>query len=172
MKLSDIEIGGRAVIVKVAGHGGFRRRIVEMGFIKGKVVEVLNRAPLGDPIEYAVMGYNVSLRLSEAEKIEVITVAEAEEVVRRSKEQGTGSKEKGVGSKEQGVGNDSQLFIDKGSKTFGSTFNFIHFVHEFCYVWHSSSKLGSALTYRKISTCSICRGKPMRRWRHIVVEQV
>ncbi len=84
MKLSDIEIGGRAVIVKVAGHGGFRRRIVEMGFIKGKVVEVLNRAPLGDPIEYAVMGYNVSLRLSEAEKIEVITVAEAEEVVRRN----------------------------------------------------------------------------------------
>ena len=71
MKLSDIEIGGRAVIVKVAGHGGFRRRIVEMGFIKGKVVEVLNRAPLGDPIEYSVMGYNVSLRLSEAEKIEV-----------------------------------------------------------------------------------------------------
>ncbi len=97
------------MIVKVAGHGGFRRRIVEMGFIKGKVVEVLNRAPLGDPIEYAVMGYNVSLRLSEAEKIEVITVAEAEEVVRRSKV--------------QGVGNDSQLFIDKGSKTFGSTFN-------------------------------------------------
>ena len=84
MKLSDIEIGGRAVIVKVAGHGGFRRRIVEMGFIKGKVVEVLNRAPLGDPIEYAVMGYNVSLRLSEAEQIEVITVAEAEEVVRRN----------------------------------------------------------------------------------------
>ena len=76
MKLSDIEIGGRAVIVKVAGHGGFRRRIVEMGFIKGKVVEVLNRAPLGDPIEYAVMGYNVSLRRSEAERIEVISVEE------------------------------------------------------------------------------------------------
>ena len=95
MKLSDIEIGGRAVIVKVAGHGGFRRRIVEMGFIKGKVVEVLNRAPLGDPIEYSVMGYNVSLRLSEAEKIEVITVAEAEAVVRRNKE--------------KEVGNDSQL---------------------------------------------------------------
>ncbi len=76
MKLSDIEIGGRAVIVKVAGHGGFRRRIVEMGFIKGKVVEVLNRAPLGDPIEYSVMGYNVSLRQSEAERIEVISVEE------------------------------------------------------------------------------------------------
>ena len=86
MKLSDIEIGGRAVIVKVAGHGGFRRRIVEMGFIKGKVVEVVNRAPLGDPIEYSVMGYNVSLRLSEAEKIEVITVAEAEEIAKQRKE--------------------------------------------------------------------------------------
>lgn len=86
MKLSDIEIGGRAVIVKVAGHGGFRRRIVEMGFIKGKVVEVVNRAPLGDPIEYSVMGYNVSLRRSEAEKIEVITVAEAEEIAKQRKE--------------------------------------------------------------------------------------
>ena len=86
MKLSDIEVGGRAVIVKVAGHGGFRRRIVEMGFIKGKMVEVLNRAPLGDPIEYSVMGYNVSLRLSEAEKIEVITVAEAEMIAKQRKE--------------------------------------------------------------------------------------
>ncbi len=85
MKLSDIEIGGRAVIVKVAGHGGFRRRIVEMGFIKGKVVEVLNRAPLGDPIEYSVMGYNVSLRQSEAERIEVISVAEAEEIAKQRK---------------------------------------------------------------------------------------
>ena len=86
MKLSDIEIGGRAVIVKVAGHGGFRRRIVEMGFVKGKVVEVVNRAPLGDPIEYSVMGYNVSLRQSEAEKIEVITVAEAEEIAKQRRE--------------------------------------------------------------------------------------
>ena len=102
MKLSDIEIGGRAVIVKVAGHGGFRRRIVEMGFIKGKVVEVLNRAPLGDPIEYSVMGYNVSLRQSEAERIEVISVAEAEEIVKRNKEQG-------IGSREQGAGNDTHL---------------------------------------------------------------
>ncbi len=89
MKLSDIEVGGRAVIVKVAGHGGFRRRIVEMGFIKGKLVEVLNRAPLGDPIEYSVMGYNVSLRLSEAEKIEVITIAEAEEIAKQRYESGT-----------------------------------------------------------------------------------
>ena len=85
MKLSDIEIGGRAVIVKVAGHGGFRRRIVEMGFIKGKVVEVLNRAPLGDPIEYSVMGYNVSLRQSEAERIEVISISEAEEIAKQRK---------------------------------------------------------------------------------------
>ena len=69
MKLSDIEIGGRAVIVKVAGHGGFRRRIVEMGFIKGKVVEVVNRAPLGDPIEISLRSYEWTLRNSEADCI-------------------------------------------------------------------------------------------------------
>lgn len=63
--------------MKVAGHGGFRRRIVEMGFVKGKTVEALQRAPLGDPTEYEVMGYKVSLRNSEAERIEVISQAEA-----------------------------------------------------------------------------------------------
>lgn len=82
MKLSDIKVGGKAVIVKVAGHGGFRKRIVEMGFIKGKVVEVLNKAPLGDPIEYNIMGYNVSLRLDEAQHIEVVSVEEAEKIAK------------------------------------------------------------------------------------------
>jgi len=77
MKLSEINIGEKAVIVKVAGHGGFRRRIVEMGFVKGKTVEALQRAPLGDPTEYEVMGYKVSLRNSEAERIEVISESEA-----------------------------------------------------------------------------------------------
>ena len=77
MKLSDLNIGDRAVIVKVAGHGGFRKRIVEMGFIRGKVVEVVKAAPLKDPIEYSIMGYNVTLRRSEADKVEVIGVEEA-----------------------------------------------------------------------------------------------
>ncbi len=80
MKLSELKIGERAVIVKVAGYGGFRRRIVEMGFVKGKLVEAVNNAPLKDPIEYSIMDYKVMLRHSEAEKIEVISEVEAKEI--------------------------------------------------------------------------------------------
>ena len=71
MKLSELKTGEQGVIVKVSGHGGFRKRIIEMGFIKGKTVEVLLNAPLQDPVKYKVMGYEVSLRRQEAEKIEV-----------------------------------------------------------------------------------------------------
>ena len=77
MKLSDLRTGQRGVIVKVTGHGGFRKRIIEMGFIKGKVVDVLLNAPLQDPVKYKIMGYEVSLRRSEAEMIEIISVEEA-----------------------------------------------------------------------------------------------
>ena len=71
MRLSDLKTGDEAYIVKVKGHGGFRKRIVEMGFIKGQRVDVLQSAPLQDPVKYKVMGYEVSLRRQEAEKIEV-----------------------------------------------------------------------------------------------------
>ena len=77
MKLSELHTGESGVIVKVTGHGGFRKRIIEMGFVKGKRVEVLLNAPLKDPVKYKVMGYEVSLRHSEAELIEVITKEEA-----------------------------------------------------------------------------------------------
>ncbi|WP_288318414.1 ferrous iron transport protein B [Xylanibacter caecicola] len=77
MKLSELKTGDKAVVVKVAGHGGFRKRIVEMGFIKGKVVEVLLNAPLRDPVKYKLMGYEISLRRAEAEMIEVISEEEA-----------------------------------------------------------------------------------------------
>lgn len=73
MKLSDLKTGEHGVIVKVQGHGGFRKRIIEMGFIRGKEVEVLLNAPLQDPVKYKVMGYEVSLRRQEAEMIEVIS---------------------------------------------------------------------------------------------------
>ena len=72
MKLSELKTGEKGVIVKVTGHGGFRKRIVEMGFIKGKTVEVLLNAPLQDPVKYKVMGYEVSLRHQEADMIEVV----------------------------------------------------------------------------------------------------
>ena len=71
MRLSDLKTGDEAFIIKVKGHGGFRKRIVEMGFIKGQRVDVLQSAPLQDPVKYKVMGYEVSLRRQEAEQIEV-----------------------------------------------------------------------------------------------------
>ena len=76
MRLSELKTGEKGVIVKVLGHGGFRKRIVEMGFIKGKTVEVLLNAPLKDPIKYKVMGYEISLRRQEAEMIEIISEQE------------------------------------------------------------------------------------------------
>ena len=73
MKLSELKTGEKGIIVKVLGHGGFRKRIIEMGFIKGKEVEVLLNAPLQDPVKYKLMGYEVSLRHHEAEMIEVVS---------------------------------------------------------------------------------------------------
>ena len=72
MKLSELKTGECGTITKVLGHGGFRKRIMEMGFVKGKAVEVLLNAPLQDPVKYKVMGYEVSLRRQEAELIEVV----------------------------------------------------------------------------------------------------
>lgn len=77
MRLSELKTGEKGVIVKVLGHGGFRKRIVEMGFIKGKTVEVLLNAPLKDPIKYRVLDYEVSLRKQEADMIEIISEQEA-----------------------------------------------------------------------------------------------
>lgn len=81
MRLSELKSGESATILKVTGHGGFRRRIVEMGFIRGKRVEVILNAPLKDPIEYRVMGYDVSLRRSEAAMVIVLSDEEAEELL-------------------------------------------------------------------------------------------
>lgn len=77
MRLSELKTDEKGVIIKVLGHGGFRKRIVEMGFVKGKTVEVLLNAPLKDPIKYKIMGYEISLRRQEAEMIEVISEEEA-----------------------------------------------------------------------------------------------
>lgn len=81
MRLSELKSGESATILKVTGHGGFRRRIVEMGFIRGKRVEVILNAPLKDPIEYRIMGYDVSLRRSEASMVIVLSDEEAEELL-------------------------------------------------------------------------------------------
>lgn len=77
MRLSDLQNKESAIITKVRGRGAFRKRIMEMGFVKGKKVTVVKNAPLKDPIEYNIMGYDVSLRRSEASLIEVVTKEEA-----------------------------------------------------------------------------------------------
>lgn len=72
--LSDIKPGDKCLIIKVLGYGAFRKRITEMGFVKGKIVSVVKNAPLMDPVEYNIMGYNVSLRKNEARMVIVIPI--------------------------------------------------------------------------------------------------
>lgn len=73
MNLADLESGAKAVIVKVKGHGSFQKRIMEMGFVKGRLVEVIKTTPFRGPVEFQIMGYHVTLRKSEARLIEVVT---------------------------------------------------------------------------------------------------
>ncbi len=79
MQLSDLKTGEKGVIVRVHGHGSFRKRIVEMGFIKGNTVEVILNAPLRDPVEYEILGYKISLRREEAAMIDVVSEEEAKQ---------------------------------------------------------------------------------------------
>jgi len=89
MRLSDLHTGQTAIVLKVLGYGGFRRRVMEMGFVRGKRVTVVLNAPLRDPIKYRIMDYEVSLRRSEADMVEVITENEAEEQTRMLSDDGT-----------------------------------------------------------------------------------
>lgn len=77
MKLSELQTNESGIITRVQGIGAFRKRITEMGFVKGKRVKVIRNAPLKDPVEYNIMGYEVTLRRDEASMIEVITEEEA-----------------------------------------------------------------------------------------------
>lgn len=80
MRLSELATGQKAVIVKILGHGAFRKRMIEMGFVRGHVIDVLLHAPLRDPIKYSIMGYEVSLRSSEAHLVEVIPIEDGVKV--------------------------------------------------------------------------------------------
>ena len=85
MRLSDLQTGDKAVVVKVLGYGAFRKRIIEMGFVREQTVLVELNAPLKDPIKYKIMDYEISLRRSEASLVEVITPEEAELTFAESK---------------------------------------------------------------------------------------
>ena len=76
MKLSEVKHSESVIITKVLGHGSFRKRISEMGFIKGKEVKVIKNAPFNGPIELKILNYNISLRKSEADLIEVVPVGQ------------------------------------------------------------------------------------------------
>ncbi len=78
MRLSELQTGETGVIVKILGHGAFRKRMIEMGFVKGRPLKVVLHAPLRDPIKYMIMGYEVSLRTSEAQLIEVVKIDDPE----------------------------------------------------------------------------------------------
>ncbi|HAJ98482.1 MAG TPA: ferrous iron transport protein B [Bacteroidales bacterium] len=83
MLLSDLKEGEKGIILKVKGRGAFRKRILEMGFVPGKEVDVIKKAPLRDPIEYSILGYNVTLRTNEAQLIEVVPLSESQIVDER-----------------------------------------------------------------------------------------
>jgi len=82
--LSDLQNDEVGIIAKVKGHGAFRKRITEMGFVKGKLVKVIKNAPLQDPIEYEILGFRISLRRSEAELIEVVHSNEFSTIINTS----------------------------------------------------------------------------------------
>ena len=69
--LKDVKVGGTAKVVKLHGEGAIKRRIMDMGITKGIEVYVRKVAPLGDPLEVQVRGYELSLRKADAEMIEV-----------------------------------------------------------------------------------------------------
>ena len=74
MKLSELKTGEIGVVVKIHGHGAFRKRVIEMGFVRGHAVKVLLHAPLKDPIKYSILGYEISLRAAEAALVEVVKI--------------------------------------------------------------------------------------------------
>lgn len=78
-RLSDLEPGEKGIIMRITGAGATRRRMLDMGLVKGTEITVVRRAPLGDPVEFLLKGYNLSLRREEAEKVHVLV----EEVEKR-----------------------------------------------------------------------------------------
>ena len=69
--LRDVPIGQSATVIKIHGSGALKRRIMDMGITKGTEVHIRKVAPLGDPIEVTVRGYELSIRKADAEMIEI-----------------------------------------------------------------------------------------------------
>lgn len=67
--LNMLEIGKRARVIQVKGSGSSRKRLLDMGMVPGTVLSVTKKAPLGDPVDFKLKGYNLSLRKQEAEMV-------------------------------------------------------------------------------------------------------
>ncbi len=130
MKLSELINGESGVIVKVNGEGNFRKRIIEMGFIKGQRVTVVKNAPLSDPIEYMVMGYEISLRRTEADLVEVEMNYVPSKEINHIPIEKTSHK---VSEEQSNRGNKKQISVALvGNPNCGKTtlFNFVSGLHE------------------------------------------
>ena len=80
MRLSELTTGQTGIIIKILGHGAFRKRMIEMGFVRGHEIKVLMAAPLKDPVKYEILGYEVSLRHAEADLVEVEPIGDNEAI--------------------------------------------------------------------------------------------
>ena len=117
MRLSELKTGESATILKVLGHGGFRRRIMEMGFVRGQRVEVLLNAPLEDPIGYKIMGYDISLRRSEAEMVIVLSDAEVQQLLAEEERHRPAGRPTGTAIAETAETYNADAIIDRQSRT-------------------------------------------------------
>lgn len=90
MRLANLKPGQKGVVTKILGHGAFRKRVMEMGFVRGREVAMILNAPLQDPIKYKLMDYEVSLRRAEAELIEIETLENWQKQAEQIREYNTG----------------------------------------------------------------------------------
>lgn len=140
MRLSDLKPGESGVITKILGHGAFRKRVMEIGYVKGREVKMILNAPLMDPIKFSLMGYEVSLRRAEANLIEIVTLEEWQKDEHENLEKEGESKfSDGSGIGEHDVADDSPIRHDRiiniallGNPNCGKTslFNIVSGEHE------------------------------------------
>lgn len=132
MRLTELKPGQTGRIVKILGHGAFRKRVMEMGFVRGREVRMILQAPLQDPIKYSLMDYEVSLRRSEADLIEIQRVDENGDIVDSAPET-SGTETRGKRHDSSGDSRDRVINVALiGNPNCGKTslFNMVSGAHE------------------------------------------
>lgn len=126
MTLRDLEIGMTATITSVGGEGALRQHFLDMGVIPGQTISLIKYAPMGDPMELRISGYELTLRLADAEKIEIVKPRSTafyeaeEEKLKKTKTKTKAKKEVAhPGYGEEGTTKDSHMEVENGTKTDG-----------------------------------------------------